>query len=477
MARLANTANLGYVPLPDAAAAVIHQFIARPTHPVRIFDPCAGEGRAIGTIAQGLAVPPSAVYANELHDERARACEAYAAHVACCDTLKSLQATRNFAQLAYLNPPFEQDGREEGGGRLEPKFFHRCIEDGHWLQAGGVVVMVTPQDVLRRRACLSHLARCYDQVTIYALPDAIRHFREAVVFGVLREQFRTGSEQHTEAARLLTILDEALPVLTPPAAPHYTLPLPLPLRKRITWRDGSHGTPALAQEEVVATCGAWRSKDYQAARAGMRREQLAPLFPLHKTQAALRIAAGAINGTSVEIGGVPQIVKGSTIEEQVTWTEERDTDSSHIQETHKVVRRVPHVVTVDGQGTIRQFIGDQGMAALMANDGTATALLKAVEDAAPPRYRLDMEPAVAAVLTTIISASGRALPGYPPGLLPMQQHVAAGVFRALTTPDPGWNGQTPRAVTVAAEMGVGKTSIAIAIAELFRRQPRRTRRS
>ena len=74
MARLSNQANLGYVPLPEAAAAMIATYITLPDHApqhLRIFDPCAGEGRALEIICDGLSIPKAQRYGCELHDARA----------------------------------------------------------------------------------------------------------------------------------------------------------------------------------------------------------------------------------------------------------------------------------------------------------------------------------------------------------------------------------------------------------------------
>ena len=75
---------------------------------------------------------------------------------------------------------------------------------------------------------------------------------------------------------------------------------------------------------------------------------------------------------------------------------------------------------------------------------------------------------VADIVDTLIPVSGRALPGYEPGLLAMQKHAVAAAHRALTTPDAGWDGAIPKATILAAEMGTGKTSMGIAVAEVLR---------
>ena len=59
MARLANQANLGYVPLPEAAATLIATYIQLPDQlpeQIRICDPCTGEGRALELICDTLGI-------------------------------------------------------------------------------------------------------------------------------------------------------------------------------------------------------------------------------------------------------------------------------------------------------------------------------------------------------------------------------------------------------------------------------------
>ncbi len=196
-------------------------------------------------------------------------------------------------------------------------------------------------------------------------------------------------------------------------------------KKPIVWKDATRGTTTLAQREVATHGGAWASPAYQAATAAMRRQRLNPRFPLHPGQRVFRIAAGEINGRTITIGGVPHVIKGSTIDEVLEWIEERDTESSHITETRTVVRKVPIItaVALDGSGAIRQFAGSEGIATLLADPDVSQALSDAGTEAAPPTYQLDMEPWLARMLAGITPK--KALPGYQPGVLPMQQHVVA----------------------------------------------------
>lgn len=459
MARLANQANLGYVPLPEAAAEIIATYVQLPDQypdQVRICDPCAGEGRALERISAHLGIPPAQRYGCELHDARAVVARERIGHVIACDTLTALQASPESFLLAYANPPFANDGAEAGGGRLEIKFLQRVVEAGGWVQRGGLLIIVTPQDILARPAFVSHLAKCYDNLRAYALPDDIRHFREAVVFGVVRPRWRLGDERRVEERRVQALLTAALPILAPLSHPLYELPAPIARKKPIVWKDAARGTTTMAQREVAAHGGAWASPAYNAATAGMRRRRLNPRFPLHPGQRVFRIAAGEVNGRTIAIGGVPHVIKGSTIDEVIAWSEEKNTGSSHVTETHRVVRKVPVItaVALDGSGTIRQFAGSAGIAKLLADPQVAQAISDAVTEAAPPTYQLAMEPWLAQMLAGITPK--KALPGYKPGVLPMQQHIVAAAVQAITQHDPAW-GRTPQRVVVAAEMGTGKT--------------------
>ena len=454
MARLSAQAELGFVPTPTAIEDALLSYIAAPDgFTGRIIDPCAGKGVMIAAWARHFGIAKDQVYLNELHDARAEACTEHSAHVLACDALKSLQGTSGFAQFAWLNPPFDNDGLEEGGGRLEPKFFRRVVEEGKWLQPGGIVALDSPQDVIARQECRNHIARCYDDVTIWALATDHRHYREVLVFGVVRDTWRVGKEQKDEAERLRSLLEGELPILTLQAEPRYVLPPPKPIKK-IVWRDASRGNTVIAQSDVVHGGGAWMSKRYRTAARAMDRTTPVPLFPLTKGQAALRIADGLINGETVELHGRSVEIKGSTVEEEHIWVEEKETDKAHIVETHKIVRRAPHVTTIDAAGRIGRYIGDKGIAKLMEAPGAADVLLGAVKRKAPPLYQLDMTPDVGAILNAITPASGRALPGYKPGLLAMQKHVVAAAHRALTTYNPS-HGRVPNSVIINAEMGTG----------------------
>jgi hypothetical protein len=465
MARLANTANYGYVPLPEEAATAIGTYIALPeaesTHAqVRIFDPCAGEGRALELIADQIGISFEQRFGCEIHDTRFVEAQTRIANIVQADTLTELQSSKAAFVAAYLNPPFDTDHRENGGGRLEIKFLERSIEKG-WVQNGGVVVIVVPQYVMAREEFIKHLSRFYNELQIFALPQDIRHYGEAVAIGVMRPM-RTGKERTAEIERLTELLGGDLPILEAQVEPLYHLPTPqIRSGKKLTWRNANKATPAGAQQEVVQTGGAWASEEYRRARQTKAR-RMAPKFPLHPGQRVFRIAAGEINGRVIQIGGEPHVIKGSTIEEVIEEVSEKQTEKSATTETKTIKRQVPCIVAVSQTtGKVIQFAGADGIGRLLEDPAVSAELSDAVTEAAPPAYQLDMDTWLANMLGSI--KPPKALPGYKPGILPMQQHVIAASVRSMTTHDEAW-GKTPDSSIIAAEMGCGKSAIGTLIA-------------
>jgi hypothetical protein len=220
----------------------------------------------------------------------------------------------------------------------------------------------------------------------------------------------------------------------------------------------------------VAFGGAFASRKYRQRQnlARQERRHVHPLFPPSKVQAALAIADGRLNGQRVCISGREVLIKGTTKVSLHTWKEERTTDRGTAIDTHNVTRRTPFVVTLDEEtGTVCQYTGDTGMARLMDIPDAPQSLIDAFQRSVPSRYSMEMPPEVAAILAGIKPASGRHLPGYPPGLLPMQRHLCAALYTAYTQHHPTSSEPPLSALILSAEMGAGKTALGAAEAELL----------
>jgi hypothetical protein len=474
MSRLAAQADLNYVPLPPSVMSLIATFVAPAPPDARLLDVCAGQGVAAAQLAQAVGLRRTALYLNELHPARAQQCRtiAPATQVLAGDALSDLQISRAFCQLLYLNPPFSWQGREQGGERLELHFFQRAVEQGRWLQPGGLAIYVCPERVVRRPTVMRHLARCFDEVRVLRFPDAQRHFGEVVVFGLRRADDRVGHALVGKVARLgAKVLTDSLPELTAQTAPIYQIPEPVPLRAPIIFRLASTPDPLTATRDVAATGGAWASPVAQRASRHLRRtrSQRPPLFPLNPTQAALQIGAGAINNQLITVGGQTYLIKGSAIESihevERTLT---DRDGTTRQERRRTRSRTPRVTLLDiASGAITVYIGAEGMQTLLDMEGMPDVLMAALERTNPARYRLTLPDVLRPVFASFIPESGRALPGQVPGLTPMQQHLVAALWTAMQ-PDPTTNALGLRRLLFGASMGCGKSVMGLALAEALR---------
>jgi hypothetical protein len=470
MSRLAAQADLNYVPIPPEVMAQIASYIASAPIGARLLDICAGEGAAAAQLAQALGLPRSGLFLNELHPSRAQQCRrlAPALQVLAGDALSDLQIRRDFCQLLYLNPPFAWQGREQGGERLELRFFQRAVEQGRWLQPGGLVVYVCPERVVRRPTVVRHLARCFDEVRVLRFPQAQRHFGEVVAFGVRRAADREGNALVTEITRLNTLLDaDELPELASQGRPSYRLPEPVPLPEPVIFRLASTPDPLVATHDVAATGGAWASPAARHASQHLRRKptQRRPLFPLNPTQAALQIAAGAINNQPITVGDETYLIKGSAIESVHEVKRMLDDDRVERRRTRSRTPRVTLLHTATG--AISVFIGAEGMQVLLNIPGMPDALLAVLERTNPARYRLALPDALRPLFASFIPESGRALPGQVPGLTPMQQHLVAALWTAM---QPDSETRTPglHRVLFGAAMGCGKSLMGLALAEALR---------
>ncbi len=304
-----------------------------------------------------------------------------------------------------------------------------------------------------------------------ALPEAHRRYREVLVVGIVRAGWRSGAELKEHARLIAEKLTGELPELSHQATPRYTIPSPLKQQRQLIWRDTNAATPEQAQADVLAGGGAWASRGYQTRLQAARRDRrrIRPIFPLGKVAAALRVAEGDINNMIVTIAGRQARIKGSTRRTTKTWQEERVTgDGATVIDTHRMELREPVVVTLDTeQAAITRYTGDTGIAALMDLPDAAQSLLDAVAHSAPPVYDMQLPPDVAAILDSIVPASGRALPGYPAGFIPMQRHIIAAIATAFRQPDPN-TGKRRTVMGLSADMGAGKSSMSTGAAEVIR---------
>lgn len=195
--RLAGQAKLGFFPAPtEAIEPLLKHLRSAPANPdkkldtINILDPCAGEGRALKQIADG--VEADHVYAVELDAGRVDAIRSHIPGVNLLGPASFLgvQCTFGSMGIAYVNPPFDH---ELGGGKREEQSFAEKAKNA--LCVKGILVLVCPIKALVGNGSFCvFLDSYFEDIAVYKFPDGqtadgkdIRSYNEIVLFGKKRK--------------------------------------------------------------------------------------------------------------------------------------------------------------------------------------------------------------------------------------------------------------------------------------------------
>ena len=194
MSRLSAQADMEYLPSFGPTIAGLTQLFdnigqLRDLAPIRLIDPCAGEGDALRTLAgairteyegrtgRRIANKQIETYGVELDTERARKARRKLKRVVQTDYFNTLITPEAF-NLMLLNPPYDFDPDFK---RLEQRFLVRATQ---LLVTGGILIYMVPRYVLNTSA--KFLARNYSGFRVWqeeGNPDAER-FNQVMLVAV-----------------------------------------------------------------------------------------------------------------------------------------------------------------------------------------------------------------------------------------------------------------------------------------------------
>lgn len=281
--------------------------------PIRVLDPCCGEGAALEHLAAHLRSCGATVtrYGVDIDEERAWHAKTVLDLVAHAD-VHDVRISERSMGLLFLNPPYgdligDKAGtgdRKQGRERHEKVF---CRRSFNLLQPGGVLVLVVPFYVLD--AELSTLiARHFERIEVFLSPE--QQFKQCVLLGVKRRpghpepgtvqrlQALAGSEDRTELPAHWAGDPYVVPPLKPAEDFHFTV-------VRLDARQLQH--------ELLG--GLDRSTLWPRFSLQMRRHANAakpPLRAMTDWHLALALAAGQISGVVTSHTGQRLLIKGRT---------------------------------------------------------------------------------------------------------------------------------------------------------------------
>jgi hypothetical protein len=444
---------MGYYPTDDPVVEIICSYLKPPAEKGRLFDPCAGEGKAASTLGIALNCETWGV---ELSPERAEKAQNVMDKVYQAPWQACVLSDESVSWL-YLNPPYEFD-RFDGQKRLEWDFLKTTTSK---LMRGGLLTYIIPQKILGMMEVARLLAGHYEAITVYRFPDSLyEKFKQVVVLAYKRKVFHAPSDK--EVLSLQNLATSELEPIETAIEPVYEL-LPAPSR-------GANGKPIVFKrtdwepdEVVEATieAGVQKTSEWLDLIHPMRGlAQLSqPVMPLKKGHIAMLMASGMMGTVRLtDEAGKPMLIKGRVIK-VVEKTEQPDSkEADTVVEIYK--DRFVTTVAVLKQDGIQVIQDVKGLSEFMKAHGEKIATH--VLDTYKPLYNLDPTQKEVTVLDAL-GTRRKPLPGQErAGLLPAQRHAAAALARSIRK-----NG----VANCQAEMGTGKTTISTGVLELLDAYP------
>jgi hypothetical protein len=417
-----------------------------------MLDPCAGEGEIASLLGKLLNCE---TWGCELFPYRA---EKAAARLNKCHSAawESCSLTDESVTLLWLNPPYDDDRHGEEK-RLELAFLKSTTSR---LVRGGVLAFVIPQRILRLAEIARYLASQYERITVLRFPDGeYERFRQVLLLAVRREKYNVPTTEEVETIQQLA--ECSLPPLDFAPEPVYPL-LPAPLKgaggRAITFRRLDWAPDDLV--EASRWAGVRKSRAWHDLVHPVQREvAFTPTMPLKKGHLAMLMASGMM-GTLHLTGddGRPMLVKGRVVKviDKVVHRDPEDPET--IVERFRD-RYVTTVATLSQHGL--ELIQDvDALTRFMRQYGDKIAA-HTLENYLP---LYDLKPTEAELATLdSLGKSRQALPGQAEaGLLPTQKHAAIAAARAI---------RQHRSANLQGEMGLGKTTIALAAIDLLEAYP------
>jgi superfamily II DNA or RNA helicase len=443
MARLQNRIVMGYFPTPPTVIEQVSHWITPPADEQwRLLDPCCGNGEAqqlaalVGGACQTWGVELSPGRAEEAARVMDRVYNA---------AWQQTRVDRESVSLLWLNPPYDHD-LDGADNRLEIEFLRTAAPT---LMVGGVLVYIVPQHLLGHKAVALRLAGHFEGLVVRRFPDGeFEQFKQVIVLG-RKKRYKMPEGRRVEALRRLADVD--LPPLSGEPAIHWPLELPS------APEDARFRRVSIPKREQIARAHSvgWP----EALRSAMRFKEQLPFQPAitpKKGHVAMLMASGLLGNMRVKKNGREMLIKGRVFVEAKRREETDENERKTVVTTYQPKTTVG---VVDAEGI--QVIGDVApLTTFMEEYGDVLAeqVLKN-----PPLYDPSDPPALEWEALSRLGTDRKPLPGQKrAGLLDTQKHAAITMMRAIQKHSSG---------LLQGEMGVGKTTVSLAIIDLLGAYP------
>jgi hypothetical protein len=288
-------------------ALVCRRLVVTPGTAVNLFDPCAGEGRALRQMAEDLVTKGAQVttYGIELEPSRAQKARELLNHV-IAGGYETIRMTNGAVSAMWLNPPYAD---MKGSGRVETVFLRDLTRER--LQPGGLLMFCIPQSSLAD--CASVLASRFKDIEVYRFTNEhYPQYRQVVVFGYRRDKNDSGPGARRVSEKLAYLGKhgpEVLKTLDILDGKVYTIP---PAAKEISLFRGSEITKDEIEEALAKSTAFKKMEELISPPPLVRVKMKTPILPLKLAHIGTAIAAGAVGGNMgnhVVVGNTKKVVR------------------------------------------------------------------------------------------------------------------------------------------------------------------------
>ena len=501
MAQLEAQSKLLYYPFPLVSQAVVCTWlrVSAEAGLRRYLDPCCGKGAALAAFAAQHG--PAETFGIELADARAAEASGILDHVMSTAYEYAVLADETFSYI-WLNPPFDGEGMTGGGRRLEETFL---LDTTSRLMPSGVLGYTIPHQRINEKIA-RHLAGWYDDLRCFKLvAEDYALYKQIVIFGVRRKTYAPASGDDLRAvqawAEAKIIIDydqtevEVESELTADGQP-------TPLRsagqakkkvRQPVYGDlpelvAGHGEYTIPVSPLRGPRGAFRFQftpvtDEDRLRVAQdsiaRLEQsrdwldlipkttppvIEPAMTPKKGHIAMQVNGGLLGTNLVRSADqTPLLIKGNVRKTSKTVVHhpdedptKRDDGKDHLSKVEVRQQFETALATLDAHGELQITSHAETIKQLL--EVYVEQLAEIVQARNVPQYDMKPQPWEWAVFDDL--SKGRQLPGREEtGLTEFQKHLAIALGRLCLKYGAG---------VITAEMGSGKSTCFLAIAEYVR---------
>jgi hypothetical protein len=333
MARLMSQIKGGYyAAAPEAVADVLKRLRPPIQGDCLILDPCAGEGKALLQLAQGLGAVP---YGIELSEDRAavvRELLPVGQALAPADFLRCAISYRSFSFI-WCNPPYDYATGQEG--RVESQFLERAV---HLLVDDGIMALVCPEEVAGSYGTVDFFQEWFYQISAMPFPEEVRRFNETIILGCKRKLPRPVDDSGYEWDTLEQWMQAQIVYRLPPGQ------RPRQFRK---------SEPTDAELRRMVAQSPLRFQLQQPAEQTQSR--LRPPLSPGTGHRAMLLASGHIDGLVCPPDEPPHVIRGTAAKDKYVASCDENEDEDGNVTTRTVISERPRLVirVLDSEGNIK----------------------------------------------------------------------------------------------------------------------------